>query len=333
MNKEIKEELSLEGSKVLVIGGAGFIGSYIVELLLKENVKEVIIYDNFVRGKYENIRDYLNDSRCYVYPYGGDIRDIDILESAFKGVDYVFHLAAMWLLHCKEYPLTAFEVNVRGTFNVLEAARKNGVKKIIFSSSASVYGDAVYSPMKEDHPFNNKNFYGATKICGEALCQAYHYSYGIPIISLRYANVYGYRQDESGAYTGVIPTLLNKIDKKEAITIYGDGSQKYDFIYVKDVAVANIMALKSKVNFGYYNVGTGIQTSIKELVELILKLTNSDLPVYYKPYNENDDRQFVKNRVLDVSKAYEELGFKYKYSLEDGLKETIKLRNLSKKEN
>jgi UDP-glucose 4-epimerase len=116
MSKEIKEELSLEGRKVLVIGGAGFIGSYIVELLLKENVKEVIIYDNFVRGKYENIRDYLNDSRCYVYPYGGDIRDIDILESAFKGVDYVFHLAAMWLLHCKEYPLTAFEVNVRSNF-------------------------------------------------------------------------------------------------------------------------------------------------------------------------------------------------------------------------
>jgi UDP-glucose 4-epimerase len=321
----------LENARVLVIGGAGFIGSFVVEELLKEPVKEVIIYDNFSRGKWENIEESLKDPRCLVFPYGGDIRDTDILDKAMEGIDYVFHLAAMWLLHCKDFPRTAFEVNIAGTFNVLEACVKHKVKKLIFSSSASVYGDAVEVPMREDHPFNNKNFYGATKIAGEAMCTAFHERYGLEVIGLRYMNVYGPRQNEDAAYTGIIPILLNKIDKGEPLTVYGDGSQAYDFIYVEDVARCNVLAAKSDVKFGYYNVATGVQTTVRELCELILKLTNSSLEIKFVPYSPDDARQFVKSRVGSPEKAEKELGFKYKYSLEEGLKKLIAWREERKK--
>lgn len=311
---------------ILVIGGAGFIGSFVIKELLKEDVNKVIIYDNFVRGKKEKIQESLEDQRCSIFPFGGDIRDVDILNEAMKGVDYVFHLAAMWLLHCKDFPRTAFHVNIEGTFNVLEACIKNNIKKLIYSSSASVYGDAVEVPMTEDHPFNNKNFYGATKISGEAMSTAFNDRYGLEIIGLRYMNVFGPHQDQMAAYTGVIPIMLNKIDANEAPFINGDGSQAYDFIYVEDVARCNIAAMKSDVNFGFYNVGTEVQTSIKELCDTILRLKKSNLTVKYKPYSADDARQFVQNRIGSRKKAEKELGFKYKYSLEEGLNKLIKWR-------
>lgn len=321
----------LKNSKILVIGGAGFIGSAVVRRLLSEEVKEVIIYDNFVRGKMINIDDVLTDPRVRIFEVGGDIRDIDILNDAMKGVDYVFHLAAMWLLHCKDYPRTAFEVNIAGTFNILEACVNNKVKKLVYSSSASVYGDALTVPMTEDHPFNNKNFYGATKIAGEAMCTAYNDRYNLPIVGLRYMNVYGPGQDQHAAYTGVIPIMLNKIDLNEAPLINGDGTQAYDFIYVDDVAECNIQALKSDVHLGFYNVGTGIQTTIRELCDLILKLKNSGLKVQFKPYAPDDARQFVKNRIAAVDKAVSEIGFRYIYSLQDGLLKLIEWRKTSSK--
>ena len=316
----------LDNAKVLVIGAAGFIGGFLVKELLKEPVKEIILYDNFARGKIDNIKESLKDPRCHIFPYGGDVREVDVLDKAMEGVDYVFHLAAMWLLHCKDFPRTAVEVNIAGTFNVLEACVKHKVKKLIYSSSASVYGDAVQVPMTEDHPFNNKNFYGATKIAGEAMCTAYNDRYGLEIIGLRYMNVYGPGQDQHAAYSGVVPVVLNKIDKNEAPTVNGDGSQAYDFIYVEDVARSNIDAVQSNTKLGFYNVGTEVQTTIKELCNVMLKLKNSDLKINFIPYNTDVARQLVQNRIGSRQKAEQEIGFKYKYSLEEGLKALIKWR-------
>jgi len=318
--------MELKGSKILVTGGAGFIGGFVIKELLKEEVKEVIIYDNFARGKMENIEESLLDPRCNIYPFGGDVRDIDILNKAMEGVDYVFHLAAMWLLHCKDFPRTAFEVNIAGTFNVLEACVNNKVKKLIYSSSASVYGDAVEVPMTESHPFNNKNFYGATKISGEAMCAAYNDRYGLKVMGLRYMNVYGPGQDQHAVYSGVVPIMLNKIEANEAPTINGDGSQAYDFIYVEDVARANVMAAKSKLPIGFYNVGTEVQTSVRELCDTILRLKNSDLKVNFVPYAPDDARQFVQNRIGSAKKAKEEINFEFSYSLEQGLQKLIDWR-------
>ncbi len=318
--------MDIKGSKVLVIGGAGFIGSFVVAELLKEDVDEVVVYDNFARGEKSYLVEQLKDPRCSIFPIGGDIRDLDILDAAVKGKDYVISLAAMWLLHCKDYPRTAFEVNITGTFNVLEACVKHNIKKLIWSSSASVYGDAVELPMSENHPFNNKNFYGASKIAGEAMATAFNDRYGLPVIGLRYMNVYGPHQDQTAAYTGVVPIMLNKIEANEPPIINGDGSQAYDFIYVEDVARCNVDALKSDKNFGMYNVGTEVQTSIKELCDLILELKKSDLKVIYKPYSEDDARALVQNRIGSRVKAEAELGFLYKYSLRDGLLKLINWR-------
>lgn len=322
--------MQLDNSRILVIGGAGFIGSFVVAELLKEDVKEIIIYDNFARGKMSNIAEVLQDPRCKLFPHGGDIRETDILDAAMKGMDYVVCCAAMWLLHCKDYPRTAFDVNIAGTFNVLEACVKNNIKKLVWSSSASVYGDAVELPMTEEHPFNNKNFYGATKIAGEAMVTAFNDRYGLPVIGLRYMNVYGPNQDQTAAYTGVIPIMLNKIDENVPPVINGDGSQAYDFIYVEDVARCNVMALKSDTNFGFYNVGTEVQTSIKTLCDTILRLKDSNLQVHYKPYSADDARALVQNRIGSRQKAEKELGFRFKYELEEGLQKLIEWRESQK---
>lgn len=319
-------EMDIKNSRILVIGGAGFIGSFVVTELLKEEISEVIIYDNFARGKKKYLAEALKDSRCKLFPIGGDIREIDILNKAMEGMDYVICLAAMWLLHCKDFPRTAFDVNIAGTFNVLEACVKNDVKKLVWSSSASVYGDAVELPMTESHPYNNKNFYGATKIAGEAMATAFNDRYGLKVIGLRYMNVYGPHQDQTAAYTGVVPIMLNKIEANEAPLINGDGSQAYDFVYVEDVARCNVKALISNTGFGFYNVGTEVQTTIKELCDTILRLKKSDLKVNYKPYSVDDARALVQNRIGSKEKAERELGFTFQYSLEEGLNKLIDWR-------
>jgi UDP-glucose 4-epimerase len=266
------------------------------------------------------------DPRCELYSNGGDIRDVDILNDAMRVIDGVIHLAAMWLLHCKDFPRTAFHVNIEGTFNVLEACVKNNVKRFVYSSSASVYGDASEVPMTETHPFNNKNFYGATKIAGEAMCRAYHDRYGLSYVGLRYMNVYGPHQDQTAAYTGVIPIMLNKIDANEVPTINGDGTQAYDFIDVEDVARCNVCSLEAESTDEFYNVGTGVQTSIKALCDAILNLKKSNLEVSFNPYSEDDARRLVQNRIGCPRKAELELGFKYKYDLQSGLQKLIEWR-------
>ncbi len=323
--------MKISGGKFLVIGGAGFIGSHVVRHLLKGGAAKVVIYDNFARGKNSNLGESLLDPRCQVFPHGGDIRDVDVLDSAMKEIDGVFHLSAMWLLHCKDYPRTAFEVNIQGTFNVLEACVKNNISRLVYSSSASVYGDAVEVPMTEEHPFNNRNFYGATKIAGEAMCRAFYDRYDLDYVGLRYMNVYGPNQDQTAAYTGVIPIMLNKIDNNEEPQINGDGTQAYDFVSVEDVARANLAAMESDKTDEFYNVGTGIQTTIKELCDLILTLKNSKLKVKYNPYSAEDSRRMVQNRIGSTKKIQKDLNFEPAISLEAGIKNLISWRDADTK--
>src|SRR5580765_470420 len=271
--------MDLKGKKLLLVGGAGLIGSHTADQLLAEDVAEIVIFDNFVRGTTENLTRCLADPRVRVFDVGGDIMQTDILRAVLEGADGVFHFAALWLLQCHEFPRAAFDVNVRGTFNVMEACVATGVQRLVYSSSASVYGDAVEEPMTEDHPYNNKNFYGATKICGEAMARAYHYRYGLDYVGLRYMNVYGPRQDYRGAYITVIMKMLDAIDRGESPTVLGDGSEAFDFVAVEDCALANVRAMQGEATDRFYNVGTGRRTSLKELAELLLQLTGSSQPI------------------------------------------------------
>lgn len=318
--------MNLKGKNILVIGGAGFIGSHVVEELLKTDVAKVVVYDNFARGKMTNVAHCFDDERCSLYPNGGDIREVDVLNDAMKGMDGVIHLAAMWLLHCKDFPRTAFNVNIEGTYNVIEACVNNNIERLIYSSSASVYGDALQVPMTEEHPYNNRNFYGATKIACEAMLHAFKDLYDLNYASLRYMNVYGPHQDQTAAYTGVIPIMLNKVEAGEAPQINGDGTQAYDFISVYDVARCNVLALQSESTDENYNVGTGVQTTIKELCDLILEMKQSNLKVQYHPYSEDDARRMVQNRIGCPIKAEKDLNFKYDIDLREGLQRLIDWR-------
>jgi UDP-glucose 4-epimerase len=305
-----------------VIGGAGLIGSHTVDQLLQEDVGEIMIYDNFARGTERNIREAVKDPRVSVFEAGGDICQTDILNAALHGADAVFHFAALWLLQCHEYPRAAFDVNIQGAFNVFEACIQQNVQRLVYSSSASVYGDAVEEPMTEDHPFNNTNFYGATKIAGEAMLRALHHRYDLPYVGLRYMNVYGPRQDYKGAYIAVIMKMLDCIERDEPLTVYGDGSQAYDFVYVGDCAAANVCAMKANSNDRYYNVGTGVRTSVAELAEVILKLKESNVGIRY----EAEGNTFVKNRIGSPVRAAKEIGFEARVGLEEGLRHLIRWR-------
>jgi UDP-glucose 4-epimerase len=315
--------MDIRGKRLVAIGGAGLIGSHTVDQLLREDIKELIVYDNFVRGTHENLAGALRDPRVKIFEAGGDITQTDILHAALKGADGVFHFAALWLLQCHEFPRAAFDVNVRGTFNVMEACVAQGVKRLVYSSSASVYGDAVEEPMTEDHPFNNKNFYGATKICGEAMLRAFHHRYGLNYVGLRYMNVYGPRQDYRGAYIAVIMKMLDAIDRGEGPTIFGDGSEAFDFIAVEDCARANICAMKADVTDRFYNVGTGKRTSLKEIAEKLLALTGSNQPVNYAPRSQ---ATLVRNRIGSPERAAKEIGFVARLELEEGLRRLIAWR-------
>ncbi len=321
--------MNIKGKKFVVVGGSGLIGSHTVDRLLREDVKEIVVYDNFVRGSREQLQEAMKDSRVKIYDVGGDIMQTDILESAFDGMDGVFHLAALWLLQCHDYPRTAFDVNVRGTFNVMEACVKKGIKRLVYSSSASVYGDAVKEIMDEDHPFNNKNFYGATKIAGEAMMRAFHHRYGLNYVGLRYMNVYGPRQDYHGAYIAVIMKMLDAIDKGESPTILGDGSEAFDFVAVEDCGLANVCAMKAETSDRFYNVGTGKRTSLKELAEMLIELTGCTKPINYKPRSQ---ATLVRNRIGCPKRATAEIAFTADIDLMDGLNRLIEWRSNHKSE-
>jgi UDP-glucose 4-epimerase len=310
----------LDGARVVVVGGAGFIGSHVVDRLVDEPVAEIVVLDNFVRGTRANLEQASADARVSIVE--GSIADRDLLRRTLEGADFVFHLAALWLYECVHHPRDAVDINVVGTWNVVEAALEAGVKKVVYSSSASVYGDAVFTPMGEDHPFNNRTLYGATKIAGEQFFRAMNEQHGLDYVGLRYMNVYGPRMDYEGTYVSVIMKVLDRIDAGERPTVFGDGSQAYDFVHVDDVARANVLALRSDATDAFFNVGTGVKTTINELLDRLLALTGSELEVEYLPQAQ----MFVTNRIGDTENATRDLGFTASVSLDEGLRSVIDWR-------
>jgi UDP-glucose 4-epimerase len=312
--------MELDGKRIVVIGGAGFIGSHIVDQLLSEDVREVVVLDNLIRGNRKNIESALLDDRVQFVE--GSITDIDLLRSTLKDAHGAFHLAALWLYECVHEPRKALDINVTGTYNVVEACHEAGVERVVYSSSASVYGNALTVPMTEEHPFNNRTMYGATKIAGEQFFRAYNEQHGLDYVGMRYMNVYGPRMDDKGTYVSVIMKVLDRIESGEAPVIFGDGSQSYDFIHVEDVARANILAMKAEATDRFYNIGMGIPTTINELVKRLIALTGSDVEPRYEPQAQS----FVTNRLGSTGLAEEDLGFRANIPLEDGLKSVVEWR-------
>jgi UDP-glucose 4-epimerase len=312
--------MKLKGSKVLVIGGAGFVGSHIIDQLVQEPLSEVRVFDNLVRGKMNNLQGALASGKVrFIH---GSITDAAALRAVVEGCDYVFHLAALWLGECVHDPRQAIEVNVVGTYNVIEACRDLGVKRVVYSSSASVYGNALSTPMTEEHPFNNRTMYGATKVAGEQFFRSFNDMHQLNYAGLRYMNVYGPRMDYKGAYVSVIMKVLDKIDQGQRPVIHGDGAQSYDFVHVEDVARANVLALKAEASDEFFNVGCGEPTTIRELVQALLDLAGSKLEPEFHP----QEHIFVTHRLGSTEKAEKLLGFKARIALAEGLRSVVEWR-------
>jgi UDP-glucose 4-epimerase len=312
----------VEGAKCLVTGGAGFVGSAIVDQLLEAGAAEVRVLDNFVRGNMSNLAQAFEKGGVRVIE--GDVSDRAVVDKLVKGADYVFHQAALRITRCAEAPREAVAVLIDGTLNVLESAVGHGVKKVVAASSASVYGEPSYLPIDEAHPFNNRTMYGAGKIAGEQMLRAFYTTSGLPYVAFRYFNVYGPRMDITGVYTEVLVRWLDAIESGKPPLIFGDGSQSMDFVFVEDVARANLLAAQSDVTDEVFNVGTGVQTSLNELCDLLLRLSDSKLRPEYR---EARTVANVQTRRAAVEKAKQELGFEARVSLEQGLRELIRWRH------
>ena len=266
--------MNLAGKRIMLIGGAGLVGSHIVDQLIAEPVSEIVVFDNFVRGTRVNLDEAQKSPKVRIVK--ASMTDRDALERELAGIDGVFLLASLWLGECVNDPRSAWEVNTLGTWNVVEACRAAGVERIVYSSSASVYGNAVVTPMTEEHPFNNRTTYGATKIANEQMLRAIYEQHKLPYIGMRYMNIYGPRMDYEGTYVSVIMKVLDRIFAGERPVVFGDGSQVYDFIHVADVARANILGMQADCADEHFNIGMGLGTSINELVQLLLELTGID---------------------------------------------------------
>lgn len=312
--------MDLAGKNILVTGGAGFIGSHLVDMLLSEDVAKVVVFDNFIRGGVHNLKEAMEDDRVAIFDVKGDLTRLDEVHKAVEGIDGVFHLASLCLPYCQKYPRSALDVNVAGTFNLLDACSKHDVKRVIFASSSSVYGNAVYSPMDEKHPFENRNFYGATKIAGEALFKAFFFEHGLEYLTLRFMNIYGPRQDYLGAYVGVIMGIIDRLGRNLPPLIYGDGSQSFDFVFVNDACRSLILAMQSSFSDAVYNISSGKQTSILKVCNKICQIMNKDVEIEFR---EVKDKTLVTDRVGSIDKAKQDLNFEAKTTLEDGLKQLI----------
>jgi UDP-glucose 4-epimerase len=312
--------MELNGKKIMLIGGAGLVGSHIVDQLVAEPVAEIVVYDNFVRGTRENLAGAMKSPKVRVVE--ATMTDRDQLAREMAGVDGLFMLASLWLGECVNDPRSAWEVNTLGTWNVVEACLAAGVKRVVYSSSASVYGNALVTPMTEEHPFNNRTTYGATKIANEQMFRAIYEQHKLPYIGMRYMNIYGPRMDYEGTYVSVIMKVLDKIFAGERPVVFGDGSQVYDFIHVSDIARANILGMKADCADENFNVGMGIGTSINELVSMLLELTGSNLTIDYRP----QAMSFVTNRIGSIDKAERLLGFRATVPLREGLQSIVDWR-------
>ncbi|HCF99309.1 MAG TPA: NAD-dependent dehydratase [Chloroflexi bacterium] len=312
--------MQLDQARIAVIGGAGLLGSHIVDQLLLEPVAEVVVFDNLMRGQVESLAGALRDPRVRLIR--GTMTDQEALRDALAGIDGVFQLASLWLGECLTDPRSAWEVNVMGMWNIVEACLDLKVKRMVYSSSASVYGNALFTPMTEDHPFNNRTTYGATKIACEQMLRAIYQQHKFPYVGHRYMNIYGPRMDYKGTYVSVIMKVIDRIWAGERPVIFGDGSQVYDFIYVEDAARANVLSMKSDCEDEFFNIGMGAGTTINELVEILLRLMGSDLEPEYKP----QEQSFVTYRIGSVDKAERLFGFRATTPVEEGLRRVLEWR-------
>ena len=311
--------MDLKTQTILVTGGAGLIGSHIVDRLIDKGARKITVLDNFVRGRRENLEPAL--ARGPVSIVEGDIRDREALRKAMAGADLVFHLAAIRITQCAEEPRLALEVLVDGTFNVLEAAQKAGVRKVVASSSASVYGLADVFPTPEtQHPYHNRTLYGASKAFNEGLLRCFNEMYSLPYVALRYFNVYGPRMDAHGAYTEVMIRWMERIAAGLPPVILGDGRQTMDFVYADDVARANILAAEAEVSDEVFNVASGVETSLLDLARTLLRVMDSPLGVEHGPERKVNA---VPRRLADTTRARRMLGFETEVGLEEGLRALV----------
>lgn len=309
----------MEYNRVLVTGGAGLVGSHIVDLLVAEDVEEIIVYDNFVRGRRENFAWAMEHGPVTVVE--GDIQNPRLLAEVMEDVDLVFHQAALRITQCAAEPRLAVEVLVNGTFNVLEAAVNAGVKKVVAASSASIYGLAEAFPTTEQHhPYNNRTLYGAAKTFNEGLLRSFHEMYGLDYVALRYFNVYGPRMDIYGAYTEVLIRWMERIAAGQPPLIFGDGTQTMDFVYIEDIARANLLAAKAKVTDEVFNVASGTETSLNDLAYALLHVMDADLHPVYGPERKVNP---VPRRLADTRRAAQCIGFRAQTSLAEGLQRLV----------
>ncbi|GAA2849300.1 NAD-dependent epimerase [Actinoplanes cyaneus] len=308
--------VSIEGARALVTGGAGTIGSHVVDELVRGGAAEIVVLDNFVRGRRENLTWARENGPVTLVE--GDIRDVDLVRSVTAGKDLVFHLAAIRITQCAEEPRLANEVLVDGTFNVIEAAAEAGVKKLIASSSASVYGLAEQFPTTErHHPYNNDTFYGAAKAFNEATLRSFKAMKDLDYVALRYFNVYGPRMDIFGLYTEVLIRWMERIESGTPPLILGDGLQTMDFVHVADIARANILAATADVTDDVFNIASGEETSLKDLAAALSAAMKSDLAPEHGPARAVNG---VTRRLAEVEHTYETIGFRAEIGLTEGLK-------------
>ncbi|WP_340122710.1 NAD-dependent epimerase/dehydratase family protein [Methylobacter svalbardensis] len=308
--------MDIKDSNILVTGGCGLVGSTTIDLLLRDySPASIVILDDLSRGTLANVEAALKNTRVTLVQE--DIRDLKSVHKAMQGMDAVIHMATLRITACAANPRDAMGIMCDGSFNVVEAAQVAGIKKVVVASSASIYGLADTFPTREDHhPYNNRTWYGASKIMLEGLLRSYNDMYGLPYVALRYFNVYGPRMDIHGKYTEVLIRWMERIAAGQSPLILGDGAQTMDFVYIEDVARSNILALQSELSDDVFNVASGTETSLNDLAAALLKVMGSDLQPEYGPERAVNP---VSRRLADTTKAEQLLKFKAQVNLEEGL--------------